>query len=89
MVVVGRGHALAMHASQYRHLVDKCDLCGPTCLERVEHLDGSGAIGFAGDPRLVFLGKHAAPLDDAEANVVDVAVGHRVSCAAGICRTSE
>jgi hypothetical protein len=87
--IVDHSHALAMHASGYRHLVDKHNLCGPKRYERVKPLDNSGVFGFAGNPRLVFLGIHAAPLDDAEADVNDVTVGHRVSRATGICRTGE
>ncbi len=89
VVVIDCGHAVAMHASRYHRLVDKHDFCGPKHLERVERLDDSGAFGFAGDPRPIFLGIHAAPLDDAEADVINVAVGHHVSHAAGIRRTSE
>ncbi len=89
VVVVDHGHAVAMHASRYRRLVDKGDLHGPKRLECVKRLDDSGAFVFAGDPCLVFLGIHAAPLDDAEANVGNVAVGHRVSPATSICHTGE
>jgi hypothetical protein len=63
-----KGHAVAMHASGYRRLVDKHDFCGTKRLECVKRLDNSGAFGFAGDPCLIFLGIHAALLDDAEAH---------------------
>ncbi len=89
VVVVDRSHAIAVHASGYRRPVDKRDLCGPKCLERVKCFNNSGAFGFAGDPCLVFLGTHAALLDDAEANVDDVAVGHKVSHATSIRPTGE
>jgi hypothetical protein len=63
VVIVDRGHAVAVHASRYGRLVDKCDFCGPKHLERVKRLDNSGAFSFVGDPRFIFLGIHAAPLD--------------------------
>jgi hypothetical protein len=78
-----------MHASRYRRLVDKRDLCGLNHLECVKCLDDSGAFGFVGNPCLAFLGIHAAPLDEAEANVNDVAVGHCVSSSTGTCHTGE
>ncbi len=87
VVVVDHGHAVAVHASRYCHLVDKHDFCSPKCLEPVKCLDDFEASGFTGNPCLVFLGIHAAPLDDAEANVDNVAVSLRVSRATGTCHT--
>ncbi len=78
-----------MHASGYRCLVDKRVLRSPKHHERVKRLADSGAFGFAGNPRLVFLVIHAALLDDAEADVDNVAVGHPVSRATSICHTNE
>ncbi len=68
-----------MHASGYCRMVDNHVLCGTKRLECVKRLDDSGAFGFTGNPRLVFLSIHAALLDDVEADVGNVAVGHCVS----------
>ncbi len=90
VIVVDCGHALAVHASGYcLLLVVKHDFCGPKHLERVKRLDNSGAFSFADGSCLIFFDIHAAPLDEAKADIDNGAFGHCVSCAAGIRHTSE
>jgi hypothetical protein len=79
-IIVHDSHTVSMLQDQDSCLVDKCNHISPIFFEGVDHLDGRWDHVFAQDPTFVLLGIHSIALDDAQANVDDVAVVHRVVC---------
>ena len=70
-------------------MVDKGDFVHPELLEGIERLDDFGTNRLACDPLFVIFGVHSTSLDDAEADVDDVGIMHRVAGTAGVARASE
>ncbi len=70
-------------------LVDQDDLCSPECFEGVKSFNDSWTDGLMCNPSLVLLCIHAAPLDYMEADVDNVAVGHREVGASCECNSGE
>ncbi len=62
-----------------RRLVDECNRVGPILFEGVDRFGDRRSFVLAGDPPFVFLRVHPASLDDAQADVDDVAIVHRVA----------
>ena len=88
-VVVHGGHAIPMLHGWDRRLVDECDRVGPILFEGVDRFGDPRSFVLAGDPPFVFLGVHPASLDDAQADVDDVAIVHRVAGRARVGSTDE
>ena len=88
-IVVHGGHTVAMGRGWDRCLVDKRDRGGPILLEGVDRLDDRWGFVFACDPIFVLLGVHPTPLYDAQSDVDDVAIVHRVAGCARVGRANE
>ena len=72
-----------------RRLVDECDRVGPILFEGVDRFGDRRSFVLAGDPPFVFLGVHPASLDDAQADVDDVMIVHRVAGRAHVGSANE
>jgi hypothetical protein len=68
---------------------DDCDRVGPIFFEEVNHFSDWRGLVLTGDPIFVFFGVHSASFDDAQANVNDVTLFHRVACHARVGCTDE
>ncbi len=89
VVIIAVGHSIPVLTSRDSSLVDQGDLCHPECFEGVESFNDSWTDCLMPNPHLVLLGIHATPLDYVEANVDNVAVGHREAGASCQHRASE
>jgi hypothetical protein len=83
--LVHSGHAVSMLQGWDSHLVDECNCVGPIFLEGVDHLDNQQDRIFAQDPFFLLIGIHPTVLDDAQADVNDVAIIHWVACRTCVC----
>ena len=72
-----------------RRLVDECDRVGPILFEGVDRLDDQRGFALARDPSFVLLGVHSTLFDDAQADVDDVAIVHRVAGRTRVGSTDE
>ncbi len=81
VAVVDGGHPIAVSTGGDGSLVDEGDLCGPEHFKQVKVLEDLVAHCPAGNPRLVLIGIHPRAFDHAQANVNNVVVVHRKTCA--------
>jgi hypothetical protein len=88
-VVIHSGHTLSMLQGRDSRLVDECNCVGPIFHEGVNRLDDWWDRVLAQDPFFVLLGVHSTALDDAQANVDDVAVVYWVACSTRVGSTNE
>jgi hypothetical protein len=88
-VVVHGGHAIPMLRGWDRRLVDECDRVDPILFEGVDHLGDWRSFILVGNPTFVFLGGHPSSLDDAQADVDDVAIVHWVAGRTRVGSTDE
>jgi hypothetical protein len=78
------GHAISMLSGWDRRLVDECYRVGPILFEGVDRFNNWWLLVFVGDPAFVFLGVHSTSLDDAQADVDDITIPHRVASRARV-----
>ncbi len=83
-VIIHGGHSVTMLQGQDSSLIDKSNHVGPIFLEGVDRLGDWWDHVLARDPVFVLLGVHSTMLDDAQANINDITVIHRVACSAGV-----
>jgi hypothetical protein len=88
-IVVHGSYTISMLQGCNSSLVDECNHVGPIFLEGVNHLDDWWDHVLMQDPTFVLLGVHSTVLDDAQADVNDVAVVHWVACSACVGSTDE
>ncbi len=84
-IVIHGGHTLFMLQGRDCSLVDECNCVGLIFLEGVKSLNDRWDHLLARDPIFVLLGIHPTALDDAQANVDDIAAIHWVACSTCVC----
>ena len=71
-------------------LVDECDRVVPIFFEGADRFSDQWGLVLTGDLIFVFLGVHFTSFDDAQANVDDITIVHRVACRARVgCANEE
>ncbi len=89
-VVVHRCHAIVVLDGWRGHLVDEGDRLGPVVLECFDCLGNRRRFVLPHTSALVLLGVHAAAFDDAQANIDDIALLHRIAgCTCIRCANEE
>ena len=78
-IIVHGGHVVSMLKGWGSCLVDECDCLGTIFFEGIDHFSDGRGLVLAGDPNFVFFGVHSTSVDDAQANVDDIAIIHRVA----------
>jgi len=89
-IIVHGSHAVSMLRGWGSCLIDECDHAGLIFFEGVDRFSDWRGLILTGDPFFVFFGVHSASFDDAQADVDDVVIIHRVACRARVeCADEE